>query len=76
VPVCRDVSELVTGYLEQTLPLGTRLRTRWHLAQCVACRRYVAQMRQTIRLLGATSFPPPGPESESRILGADPAPGE
>jgi anti-sigma factor RsiW len=76
VPVCRDVSELVTGYLEQTLPLLTRLGIRWHLAQCPACRRYVAQMRQTIRLLGATSFPPPAPETESRMLGADPAPGD
>jgi predicted anti-sigma-YlaC factor YlaD len=76
VPVCRDVSELVTGYLEQTLPLRTRLGVRWHLAQCVACRRYVVQMRQTIRLLGAASFPPPGPETESRMLGVDPAPGD
>ena len=76
VPVCRDVSELVTGYLEQTLPLRSRLGIRWHLAQCVACRRYVAQMRQTIRLLGVTNLPPPGLETESRMLGSDPAPGD
>ena len=51
MPTCRDMSELVTDYLERALPLRTWLGARWHLFLCPACRRYYEQMRQTIRLL-------------------------
>jgi predicted anti-sigma-YlaC factor YlaD len=70
LPVCRDVSELVTGYLERSLPLRTRLGVHGHLLRCDACRRYVGQMRQTIRLLASITLAPPNPEVESRVLGA------
>jgi hypothetical protein len=82
VLACRDVSELVTGYLEHALPLGGWLGIRWHLLQCAACRRYVAQMRQTVRLLAAGKFPPPTRETEDGVLNAvrgtpsNPVPGD
>jgi anti-sigma factor RsiW len=49
---CRELVALVTAYLEQALPDHERLRVERHLAHCVGCHRYLAQMRQTIALTG------------------------
>ena len=59
MPTCRDMSELVTDYLERALPLRTRVDVRWHLFRCPACQRYYAQMRQTVRLLSGVRPRPP-----------------
>ncbi|MSP00196.1 MAG: zf-HC2 domain-containing protein [Acetobacteraceae bacterium] len=64
---CRDVAELVTAYMEGALPPGTRFRTRMHLRLCASCRRYVDQLRRTVRLLADGPTPPP-PEDEDRIV--------
>jgi predicted anti-sigma-YlaC factor YlaD len=64
---CRDMAELVTPYLERTLPPRLRIAAWYHLRLCDACRRYIDQMRSTVRLLG--SGPPPSPPSnEQEIL--------
>lgn len=82
MPTCRDVSELVTDYLERSLPLTRWVGVRWHLAQCDACRRYIAQMRRTVRLLATNTFPPPAQETEDGVVDAvrggraEPAPGD
>lgn len=68
MPNCRAMSELVTDYLERTLPLRTRLAARWHLLLCPACQRYYDQMRQTVRLLAGRSLPPPEPAAEAGML--------
>jgi len=77
------MSELVTDYLERRLPVTGWLGVRWHLLQCDACRHYIAQMRQTIRLLANSAFPPPGADTENTVLRAvhgeappHPAPGD
>src|SRR3954451_3444334 len=49
---CRELVALVTAYLEQALPDHERLRVERHLAHCVGCHRYLAQMRRTIELTG------------------------
>ena len=68
IPTCRDMSELVTDYLEHALPVRTWMGARWHLVLCPACRRYYDQMRQTIRLLAGGNLPPPGPATEASLL--------
>jgi hypothetical protein len=65
---CREMSELVTDYLERTLPLRTRLGARWHLFLCPACQRYYAQMRETVRLLVGRRLPPPDSAAEAGML--------
>jgi len=70
VPTCRDVSELVTDYLERSLSWPQWVGVRWHLAQCDACRRYLTQMRETIRLLATNVLPPPTAETETRVIDA------
>ncbi|HEY4896645.1 MAG TPA: zf-HC2 domain-containing protein [Solirubrobacteraceae bacterium] len=44
--------ELITDYLEDTLPRSTRRRFEAHLSGCEHCSEYLAQMRATIRLTG------------------------
>lgn len=68
IPTCRDMSELVTGYLEHALPWRVRAGARWHLVLCPACRRYYDQMRQTIRLLSAREPPPPAAATEATLM--------
>jgi anti-sigma factor RsiW len=50
--VCQEVVELVTDYLEGTLPRSQRRRLEAHLAACEHCSEYLEQMRTTIRLTG------------------------
>ena len=49
---CKELVELVTEYLEGTLPDDTRRSMEHHLAGCDGCTNYLEQMRQTIRLTG------------------------
>lgn len=52
---CRELTELVTNYLEGRVSMTDRLRFEMHLAMCRHCRAYVQQMRQTIGALGRLS---------------------
>jgi anti-sigma factor RsiW len=52
---CKELVELVTEYLEATLPAEDRARFEAHLAACPGCLDYVAQFRTTIRLTGKLS---------------------
>ena len=49
---CKELVELVTEYLEGTLPDDVRIRMENHLLGCDGCTNYLDQMRQTIRLTG------------------------
>jgi anti-sigma factor RsiW len=55
---CRELVELVTDYLEDALPPAQRARFEAHISGCEHCTAYVAQMRETIRLVGSI-----GPET-------------
>ena len=61
---CQELVELVTEYLEDRLSPDDRLRFEQHLDQCVACRAYLEQFRETIRVLG--SLPQESLSTESR----------
>ena len=49
---CKELVELVTEYIEGTLPAELRTRMERHLSGCDGCTHYLEQMRQTIRLTG------------------------
>ncbi len=49
---CREFVEVVTGYLEGTLPEEERDRFEQHLAACTNCTAYLDQMRTVLRLTG------------------------
>ena len=49
---CQELVELVTDYLEGSLPATESARFEAHLAECDGCTTYVEQLRTTIRLVG------------------------
>ena len=49
---CKELVELVTGYLEGSLRGRRRHRFESHLGACDGCTRYLAQMEATIRSTG------------------------
>jgi anti-sigma factor RsiW len=50
--VCQEAVELVTDYLEGTLPRRERRRLQAHLKHCPNCAAYLEQIRMTIELTG------------------------
>jgi anti-sigma factor RsiW len=68
---CKELVELVTEYLEGTLPAIDRQRFDDHLKDCDPCVTYLDQMRQTIRTLGrltAESLPEDAKQDLLRIF--------
>ncbi len=49
---CKELVELVTGYLEGSLRGRRRRRFEAHLAACDGCTRFLRQMEATIRVTG------------------------
>lgn len=49
---CKELVELVTGYLDGSVRGRRRRRFEAHLAGCDGCTRYLHQMEATIRLTG------------------------
>jgi anti-sigma factor RsiW len=49
---CHEAVELVTAYLDGSLPADRRSAFVEHLDECTACARYLEQFRLTIELLG------------------------
>lgn len=70
MPTCRDMSELVTEYMDHATSLRVRLAMWLHLLQCSACRHYFDQVRRTVALLGRGSMPPPDRSTEDSVLAA------
>ena len=67
---CKELVELVTGYLDGSLR-GRRLRRfQAHLAACDGCTGYVAQMEATIRATGALTEEQVTDEQKTVLLAA------
>jgi anti-sigma factor RsiW len=67
---CKELVELVTGYLEGSLRGRRRRRFESHLAACDGCTRYMAQMEATIRATGALTEEQVTEEQRTVLLGA------
>jgi predicted anti-sigma-YlaC factor YlaD len=61
--MCRQVVELLTGYLEGALGEPLQAEVDTHLAACPDCLVFLEQLRTTLGLLGALPTPDqlPGP---------------
>jgi len=67
---CRELVEVVTDYLEGTLPEDDRRRFEAHLRECPYCAEYVEQMRQVAEALGGLDADSIGPQTRSELLTA------
>lgn len=68
--VCREFVELVTNYLEDTLPEAERARMEAHLAECDGCSGYLEDMRRLVGSLHQTPEPLPDPHTREVLLRA------
>jgi anti-sigma factor RsiW len=68
--VCREFVELVTDYLEGTLPESERIRFEAHLAECDGCAGYLEDMRRLAGSLHDLPEPPPDPATREALLRA------
>lgn len=64
---CRQMTALVTDYLEGRMPLMDRLRFQLHVGMCRHCRRYLRQMRLSVAALAGLP-PEPVPDEVMRSL--------
>jgi len=67
---CDEFVELVTAYLEGSLPESERVAFEAHLDECPGCDRYLAQFHRTIELLGELSGDSLSTPSRRRLLDA------
>ena len=65
---CKELVELVTEYLEESLPPRVRAQFEEHLAVCPGCTTYLEQMRQTIRAMGQLTEASLEPETREKLL--------
>jgi anti-sigma factor RsiW len=68
--VCNELVEVITAYLDGTLPAADRCRFDAHLAECPACTEYLLQMRNTIARLGKLDEATLSPETRQGIIAA------
>jgi anti-sigma factor RsiW len=66
---CQQAVDLVTDYLEGALTPRQRRRFEAHLAACVHCPEYLAQMRTTITLAGAITPDDLTPQMQADLIG-------
>jgi predicted anti-sigma-YlaC factor YlaD len=57
---CREVVELVTEFLGDTMEPEDRIRMEQHLLMCPPCTAYLGQVRSTVQLVGGLA--------EARVL--------
>jgi anti-sigma factor RsiW len=67
---CQELTELVTEYLEGTLPADDHDRFEEHFETCPRCQTHLEQMRQTIRTLGRLPVETISPEARAQLLAA------
>ena len=67
---CKELVEIITDYLEGTLPERDRARFDAHLMTCPPCREYVGEMHTTLRLTGRLTVESISPGARNELLRA------
>lgn len=65
---CRDLTEIVTDYVEGRMGVWDRLRFQLHIGMCTACREYVRQMQVTRAVVGHVHAPPIPDEVKEELI--------
>jgi anti-sigma factor RsiW len=67
---CQEVVELVTGYLDQTLPPEDASVFEQHINFCDGCEWYLDQMRTTVSTVGRIAEADVPPDARAKLLTA------
>lgn len=65
---CRELTEVITDYLEGRMSFMDRLRFRAHVGMCRNCRAYLDQMKHTVHTLGGLPPEAVPPEVQAELL--------
>jgi anti-sigma factor RsiW len=65
---CKDITELITDYVEGVMPFTDRMSFRMHIAMCPPCKRYVEQMKLTVETTGQLPSEPLPEHVESELM--------
>ncbi|MBI3071983.1 MAG: zf-HC2 domain-containing protein [Deltaproteobacteria bacterium] len=65
---CKQLTELVTDYLEGRMPFWQRVSFQLHIGMCRHCRAYLRQMKLTITTLGKLPDEPMPPAVRDALL--------
>jgi len=65
---CKELVELVTAYLENSLRLREKVQFEAHLTVCPGCRTYLEQMRQTVHTVGHSTEESLEPTTRDKLL--------
>lgn len=49
---CKEITALVTDYLEGRMSMADWMRFQMHVGMCKHCRAYLKQMKVTVEVLG------------------------
>jgi predicted anti-sigma-YlaC factor YlaD len=49
---CRQITDLITDYLEGRMGFSTRMKFHAHMAMCRRCREYLEQVKMVVLSLG------------------------
>jgi anti-sigma factor RsiW len=67
---CQEVVELVTEYLDESLPTEDMTLFEQHLNVCEGCVWYVDELRTTVEMVGEIREEDVSPEMKDRLMGA------
>jgi anti-sigma factor RsiW len=67
---CRDLLELISGFLDDALPADTRQAVATHLEACDGCTMVLDEFRSTIEMTGMLSEEQITPEQRETLLAA------
>jgi anti-sigma factor RsiW len=67
LPGCREITALISRAMEDDLSRRERLVLRAHLYTCLACRRYLSQLRFLREVFARREAPPAGAEEPARL---------
>lgn len=65
---CKELTEIVTDYLEGRLSFMQRLQFHMHVGMCRHCRAYLRQMKMTVKTLGKLPDEPIPPGVRDALL--------
>ncbi len=65
---CQEVVELVSDYLEDTLPTSQRARFEHHLQRCDPCVGYADQIRTTVALMRSSAPDTVDPSTTEHLI--------
>lgn len=65
---CNELVEVITDYLEGTLPEKDRARFDAHLLECPFCVIYLQQMRATLAAVGEIPVESIAPSARDELL--------